>query len=268
MATTSSYGICFSPTGNSRKVCQAILQTLKPSTSRQQLIDITTPQKRTTDYSFGKDDIVVVSLPVYAGRIPNKLLPFVENNLHGDNTPVIITVTYGNRSYDNALKELEQVLTVRGFRLTGAAAIPSEHAFTEKLAKGRPTNQDLEAVRRFAQDIITKDYNAISQEIPGEWPCKYYTPKGMDGNPVNFLKAKPQTDEALCTHCGLCSSLCPMGTLSPEGKPLEDGVCIKCHGCIRVCPNQAKHFDNEDFSSHVRMLETHYASEKKADFFL
>ena len=36
--------------------------------------------------------------PVYAGRVPNLLLPFVQNSIHGDKTLAVPVVLYGNRN--------------------------------------------------------------------------------------------------------------------------------------------------------------------------
>lgn len=78
-----------------------------------------------------------------------------------------------------------------------------------------------------------------------------------DGTPAKFLKAKPLTDWDRCTRCGLCASVCPMGSIEAETAEAV-GVCIKCQACVRRCPAQAKHFEDADFLSHVAMLEQNY----------
>nr|WP_243152274.1 4Fe-4S binding protein [Pseudoflavonifractor sp. 524-17] len=83
----------------------------------------------------------------------------------------------------------------------------------------------------------------------------YYTPLKEDGTPARFLKAKPLTDGARCAGCGLCSAVCPMGSISRSDFTQVTGVCIKCQACIRACPAGAKYFDDPDFLSHVTMLE-------------
>lgn len=51
---------------------------------------------RDMKYSFTKDDIVVLGVPVYGGRIP-AVLNNVINNLKGDGTKAILVSVYGNR---------------------------------------------------------------------------------------------------------------------------------------------------------------------------
>lgn len=271
MTPRKATGIYFSPTDNSRRVCHALLQGIDTEVAEAHEVDITQPEKRQTVYRFGREELIVLTLPVYAGRIPNKLLPFVENNLKGDHTPAIIAVTYGNRSFDNALIEIRETLTQNGFEVAAAIAVPSQHAFSSQLATGRPNVSDLRKIQQFAHDAVgrlaSREENRQLQ-LPGEWPSSYYIPKGEDNEPVNFLKAKPETDPNSCSRCGLCARLCPMGSINKEDPSLVEGTCIKCHSCIRHCPNGAKRFGDKAFISHVKMLETNYTEEKEITFFL
>ena len=102
-------------------------------------------------------------------------------------------------------------------------------------------------------------------------PSRFYyksRPLGLDGEPKNFLKAKPQTDRSKCTGCGVCAALCPMGSISREDPAEVTGVCIKCHACVRNCPTGAKYFDDEAFLSHKAMLERDYTRRADAKIFL
>ena len=76
-----------------------------------------------------------------------------------------------------------------------------------------------------------------------------------DGTPARFLKAKPVTDMETCDGCGRCTAVCPMGSIDRTDPGLVSGICIKCQACILHCPRHAKYFTDEDFLSHVRMLE-------------
>ncbi|WP_278909212.1 DUF362 domain-containing protein [Faecalicoccus pleomorphus] len=103
--------------------------------------------------------------------------------------------------------------------------------------------------------------------IPGDPNAPYYIPKGIDGKPVNFLKAKPVTDTKLCNQCGLCAISCPMQSIDLQDPSQVPGICIKCQHCIQICPEHAKYFNDPDFLSHVQMLETNYTQLKKNQFF-
>ena len=103
-----------------------------------------------------------------------------------------------------------------------------------------------ELVKQLAQDLFN------SPDAP------YYRPLGLDGEPKVFLKAKPKTDLDKCTRCGVCASLCPMGSINPDDVTEVAGICIKCHSCVRNCPTGAKYFDDPAFLSHRAMLERDY----------
>ena len=96
---------------------------------------------------------------------------------------------------------------------------------------------------------------------------QYYVPKGIDGQPAKFLKAKPLTDAEKCTACGICAEACPMGSISPAENYETTGLCIKCQACIKKCPVQAKRFDDPAFLSHREMLMKNF-SEKRAEVVL
>ena len=83
-------------------------------------------------------------------------------------------------------------------------------------------------------------------------------PKGVDGLPAKFLKAKPLTDMEKCTKCGICAKVCPLGSISFEDFSEVSGICIKCQACVVKCPEGAKYFDDAAFLSHVKMLEQNF----------
>ena len=49
-------------------------------------VDFTLPGAREQVYTFGPEDVVVFVMPVYAGRLPNKMLPCVQELFKGDHT--------------------------------------------------------------------------------------------------------------------------------------------------------------------------------------
>ena len=225
-------------------------------------LDYSRPEAREKSYCFTETDLVFWGSPTYAGRLPNVLLPFLRGNFAGGGAAAVAVVLYGNRSYDDALKELCEVLTGNGFLAAAGAAVTAEHAFAPALAHGRPNGEDRAAAAEFARKTaltLREREHPIPVTVPGREPIgAYYTPLGLDGEPARFLKAKPKTDPEQCTRCGLCAAVCPMGSI-PREEPTEcTGICIKCQGCIRECPAGAKYFDDEAFLSHRAMLEQNY----------
>ncbi len=234
-------------------------------------LDYSRPEAREKSYCFTETDLVFWGSPTYAGRLPNVLLPFLRGNFTGGGAAAVAVVLYGNRSYDDALKELCEVLTGNGFLAAAGAAVTAEHAFAPALAHGRPNGEDRAAAAEFARKTaltLREREHPLPVTVPGREPIgAYYTPLGLDGEPARFLKAKPKTDPEQCTRCGLCAAVCPMGSI-PREEPTEcTGICIKCQGCIRECPAGAKYFDDEAFLSHRAMLEQNYIRRRENEFY-
>ena len=273
--------VFFSPTGNTRK---AVVEIADVIARREGIavreIDFTLPGAREEVRKFEAGELVIFGTPVYAGRIPNKILPAVQTLFEGNGALAVPVVTFGNRSFDNALIELRIELEQHGFHTIAGAAFVAEHVFSNKLAAGRPDEKDLELIRRFAGDVAEK-IKGLEEgpldgmaEIPAPAAVKgiepvpaYYRPLQEDGSPANFLKAKPKTSDS-CNDCGICARVCPMGSISPEDYRTVTGICIKCQACVKSCPVHARFFDDPVMLSHTRMLEQHYERPAENEVFL
>lgn len=268
------WAVYYSATGRTAQAVETISKALADSLAVPWQKDVfTTPEQRKNIRHYAKEELVVFGMPVYAGRLPNKLLPFVQEGFFGQGTQAVPVVTFGNRSFDDALIELCHTLEANGFHAVAAAAIVAQHAFASSLAAGRPDEMDKQRMVAFAHALAQKLGNGVKQPkplvVPGHWPVgPYYTPLGLDGKPAIFLKAKPKTEELRCTHCGLCVKVCPMGAVSRQDPAVIEGVCIKCQACVVQCPQQAKYFEDEAFLSHKAQLEKTQARRKEAGFFL
>ena len=268
---TKVCGIYFSATGNTKKITETIAARLaKALGCPVEMQDFTAPAARNEVKEFPADTLVVVGSPTYAGKLPNKILPDFQTKLRGNGTPAVAAVTFGNRSFDNSLAELVSVLAAGGFLPVGGAAFACRHAFSDLLAGGRPSAEDLAAAETFADRAaaLAEKASALpALAVAGDAAAPYYVPKGTDGQPAKFLKAKPLTDMAKCTKCGKCVPLCPVGSIDPQDVSSVPGICIKCQACVRGCPEHAKYFDDAAFLSHVAMLEQNFTAPKENAFF-
>ena len=179
---------------------------------------------------------MVFGMPTYAGKLPNKMLPYVQQQIHGNGALAVGVVTFGNRSYDNSLAELCAALEADGFHTVAGGAFACRHAFTDALADGRPDWDDKRQMGEFAARIAdkVKDLTDIPAPVavPGDAAAPYYVPKGTDGQPVKFLKAKPQTDLGKCTDCGARPPVSHGGHQSLQ----RGGGARHLHQVPAVCP--------------------------------
>lgn len=247
-----------------------------------EICDFTRKEDRERTYQFAKEDLVIIGMPVYAGRLPNLLLPFLKEHILGDNTKGIALVSYGNRSMDHALAELSELMHQQGFSMLGACSVVSEHSFAKELATGRPNEEDALVIREFSKVIIDRlarsenhektERHSFSEEellasLPGERnPSAYYIPLMENGEPAKFLKAVSKVMPDRCSDCGKCAAVCPLSSIEENNPWSCTGICMKCQACIHVCEKNARYFDDEAFLSHQKMLVMNYKEEKKTRY--
>lgn len=261
-------GIYFSPTGGTQKIIEASVETLATRLGvTYRLFSYTTPLDRQETLEITEQALIVWGSPVYAGRIPNKTLPFVDAILQGKGNPLIAIAIYGGRHYDNTLSEMVMKARQGNMQPIGAAAIVSRHVFSKSLSKGRPTEEEMQELCAFLNRLDLSSMHPLS--VPGEVdPQTYYTPLKQDLQPAKFLKSKPEVDKERCTHCGLCATHCTMGSIRMEdGVPQFEGVCIKCQGCVFHCPEGAIGIRDEQFLSHIKMLEENVTEARPNEFY-
>lgn len=273
MKIKTVHAVYFSPAGHTQKVVRQIADTLAQGLScATEEDDFTLPEARNHTRTYAPDDLVVFGMPTYAGRVPNKALPFLQTLFAGNNTPAVAVVTFGNRSYDESLKELCTELSAHGFSVSCCGAFVCAHAMSKTLAAGRPDAEDKAKMKTLAEEVLQKVRHAEAPEavcihaFDNAEVGPYYRPLEENGEPANFLKAKPVTDRTLCDNCGICARVCPMGSIDAADVTQTPGICIKCHACVKKCPVRAKSFDDASLASHIRMLETTYA--RRAESFI
>jgi ferredoxin len=232
MKLNKTVAIYFSPTHTTEKSLKAFA---KGTGLPFEMVDLTTPRHRSSfKRSFQPNELVVVGLPVYAGRLPGLIDDFFAN-LEGNGAPAVAVVVYGNRDYDDSLLELKMKLESRSFKVRAAATFIGEHTFSSKIATGRPDANDLVTASDFGKRTIL----SIAQEIPGDLKFKGTYP----------FKAKVigpgivPTTSAECVLCGLCIDNCPWGAIdSNDCKKVDASKCMRCARCIKECPSGAKQF--------------------------
>lgn len=259
------WAVYFSPTGTTKKVTECIAGKIAERLHAETgIVDFTLPGARNEEQVYGSADLVVFGTPIYAGRVPNVLLPYLKEKIKADGALAVPVVLFGNRDYDDGLIELKGILETDGFHTIAAGAFIGEHSFSRLLAAGRPDEPDILSARRLSEIVARRieemDVPAVNLMIPGEEGQlrPYYTPRDRYGTPINILKVKPKTSEK-CTSCGACAAACPMGSISSENYGLISGVCIKCGACIKKCPVGAKYYDDEGYNYHKHELEELYS---------
>ena len=268
------WAVYFSGTGTTRRTVERIAGGIAswlnlPAES----VDFSRPAVRQETLGFGEKDLVVFGTPVYAGRVPNVLLPFLQKRIVGGGALAVPVVLFGNRNYDDALIELRNILAADGMHPIAAGAFVGEHSFSRVLGADRPNAEDEALMDEFAARVaaLAAGLDAApvkSVAVRGQEPLRpYYTPRDRAGNPINILKVKPKTDLSRCGGCGLCADLFPMGSIDPADVSAVRGICIKCCACVKGCPTGAKFFDDAGYLYHQHELEAQYARPAENEVF-
>ena len=268
------WAVYFSGTGTTRRTVERIAGGIASRLNLSaESVDFSRPAVRQETLGFGEKDLVVFGTPVYAGRVPNVLLPFLRERIVGGGALAVPVVLFGNRNYDDALIELRNILAADGMHPIAAGAFVGEHSFSRVLGADRPNAEDEALMDEFAARVaaLAAGLDAApvkSVAVRGREPLRpYYTPRDRAGNPINILKVKPKTDLSRCGGCGLCADLCPMGSIDPADVSAVRGICIKCCACVKGCPTGAKFFDDAGYLYHQHELEAQYARPAENEVF-
>lgn len=239
--------IYFSATGGTAKVVKAVAEGINDIYKEYNL---TLPKSRENKITFDSDDLVIVGVPVYAGRVPKFLIDFF-SRVEGHNTPAVFITVYGNRNYDDALIELKDTFEANGFIGISAAAFIAEHSNTRNVGTNRPDVPDLEIAKKFGANIKNRLENVDNISQLSELTVKGNTPY-KERIPVPPIA--PDTSE-VCINCGICAKNCPMGAISNNNfKEIDSAKCIRCCSCIKKCPVNAKSINHEMFNKITKGL--------------
>ena len=229
MKTTTVY---FSATNTTRTVVSTITRTWQASTRNLNLTSAPIQE----DMLISSDEVLLVGMPVYGGRIPNVAVESLKH-LKGKHTPVVLVAVYGNREFEDALVEMQDLMEANGFFVMAAGAFVAQHSIFPHTAKGRPDAADLDKIKDFAkrcQELINQGFSldAQSVKLPGNRP--YKTPGNIP------LQVKTSSK---CSECGTCIKVCPTQAIPVDNPHRTDAsLCIHCGRCIYVCPEQARHY--------------------------
>ena len=244
----------FSPTGTTVKVARAVAQG-SGCTVRE--VDLSKP---VTPAAVGSDEILLVAMPVYGGRVPAVALERL-SALKGNGQPAVAVAVYGNRAFDDALLELKDALEANGFRVVAAGAFVAEHSITRSIAAGRPDARDLETAGEFGSSVMRKltsgDVNSV--QVPGD---PGYKEKAGGASP------HPAAGDA-CVKCGTCAKNCPLGAISIENPAETDGSkCINCMRCVSICPKHTRSLPEAMLTAVEGMLKQIASEPKQPELFL
>ena len=289
--------ICFSPTHTSRKIAEAVAAGMDgiycgsgegtgvaascPGTVKT--IDLTLDRSE-EPVILAQGEAVVIGAPVYAGRVAPEAVKRLKRIqvAAGASVPAVVTVTYGNRDYEDALVELYDLTLSLGLIPFAAGAFIGEHSYSTPempVAEGRPDSMDLADARIFGGQCARKldSSGAFAPfHIKGNRPYKEpsrpasdtsRTAQSSSGSPVKPAPSVPLTTDG-CPLCGECVRVCPTGAVSIDmnaRKVLTDpALCIRCCACVKACPAGMRTYS----TPFAAFLHEHCSTRREPETFL
>lgn len=252
----SVFEIVFSPTGGTRKVSGLVAGALDKKTVT---VDLTDSGLDFSAVSMTEDDVAVISVPAYAGRIPAVVADRL-GMVRGNGARTVLVCVYGNRAFEDTLVELEDVAKSAGFRVVAAVAAIAEHSVARQFAAGRPDAQDVAQLAEFAQRIRQKllDGDTSEPSIPGNRPYRQAGGHSMVSQATGD-----------CVSCGACAASCPVCAIDKgDPKQVDGEACVSCMRCVAVCPRGARKIDPVKLAAVTQMLSKACVERRECELFI
>jgi len=255
--------LIFSPTKTTEKIVNTIAHDLSGKVYTHNI----TYKAPADSVLLSEDDITIVGVPVYGGRIPRVALECMRK-ITSAGGPVVLVAVYGNRHYDDIFQELHSWCTEAGFIPIAAGAFIGEHSFSKQshpIAPSRPDADDLAKASTFAQEIEKKIQQKQSiklevADLPGNKELK-----PVMGTPPET----PTTNMNNCTLCNKCVAACPTSAITMNGAIYtRREACIMCMACVKVCPHQARKAETPFFNGIREKLVANCVQRKEPELFL
>lgn len=213
----------FSPTGGTKKVVEIFADAMACSTKWYDL------GKKTLIPEASTAEFTIVAAPVFGGRIPSVVSEKIKK-LKGDGRKAVTIAVYGNRAYEDALLEMNDILTENGFKVIASGAFVAQHSMAPEVGAGRPDQADAKEICEFAKAVLNKKNTDIVQ-VPGNHP--YKPEMNTPFTPISLPN---------CKRCSACVKSCPTDAISltDEGITTDKTKCILCMTCACVCPEHAR----------------------------
>lgn len=252
----------FSPTGGTGRTAQILMSGLIPSErgGSVETIDLSDPVYDFSMCSFAPEDVVLITLPSYGGRVPAAAAERLSQT-KGNLAKCVLLCVYGNRAYEDTLAEMADIAESCGFTIAAAVCAVAEHSIMHQFAAGRPDGKDEEELKGYAKKILEKIKSGTGEDgpqIPGNRP---YKKAGGAG-----LVPKATKD---CMNCGLCAQQCPVQAIDRENtKKVDSGKCISCMRCVAKCPASARKANSAMIAAASLALKNACSVRKDCELFI
>lgn len=260
--------ICFSQTGNTRKVAEEIGNGITETAGPCHIVSL----DELDPHSLADYDLVGLGCPVFYYREPVNVSKFIEG------LPDLIGKQWFVFCSHGSVLGLTLLSMTEGLEKKGITVIGSHHTYADgslpfypypTLTTGHPDTHDLQAARDFGKAIARcskavagGDTSCITKPAPVTEP---WAPDEAALLTIEFMdQVMPRLsiNTEKCIHCGECQEACPVNGIDVNADPPRiQTPCIYCWYCAKTCPACAI---EADWSMLVDMAPDNYARYIKA----
>ncbi len=164
-------GIHFSPIGGTADMTKRLTEALASRLREDSPLEITTqtyelmrmgPEKIDLD----EETVAVIGVPVYVGKVPLPAVRALER-FDPNGAVAVAVVSFGARTYGNALYELQHFAEAVGFKVVGAGAFSIRYGKHGIVSNTGEYAEDTGALRSFANAAAGKIRRLAGSEIEG-----------------------------------------------------------------------------------------------------
>lgn len=235
--------ICFTGTGNSRRVADQLQDILGDEIVRLAPGQMVNPQRVTFNVT---DDRVILVTPVHGWGLPRRAVSVLrQSKFNGEGRLNHYLVLTCGDDIGQADFQWRKLVRGRGFNDIGAFSVQMPNTYTflpgfdvdpaplaeEKLRAAGPVVDDI------ARSIAAGE--KITRVVRGSYP--WIKTKILYPIFHRFLcSTKPFHATDACAGCGKCARNCSVGNISMvNGRPVWGPECNTCLRCYHCCPNHA-----------------------------
>jgi flavodoxin/ferredoxin len=223
--------ICFSQTGNTRKVATAMAETFREAGHSARTISL----REATPEDATKGDLLGVGTPCFSSQAPTPIKEFLRALPPLNDQRAFIFATSGGAP-GRVLYDLTSLLrgkgadVLGGFLARGQVHHPAPHMTDQ--SPGHPDAKDLTHARRFAVAVAEHVSAGRSGPLPESRPdalkprWDFYEFSGLISSDkmLRLVMPEPRLDPVKCDQCRWCVCECPMGNITlrqAQGRPLR-----------------------------------------------
>ncbi len=270
--------ICFSQSGNTRKVAEYIQEGIQQRASSCEIVDL-------SDVDTGvlsQYDLVGLGCPTFYYREPFNVREFMEGLPDLKGRSWFVFCSHGSVMGETLISMAECL------EQQGIVVIGSHHTYADgtipfypypTVTTGHPDDQELQEARDFGKEIaecaqavaggdtgrIAKPASLTDDFVPAE--IEMLSREFMD-QVFRVLSVNEDT----CIECGECMDACPVDGIDVEAAPrrIQD-PCVYCWYCAKVCPTGSivtdwTAFDQMAPDNYAKYIKALNAAEARGEF--